>query len=202
MFLSISEAAILIGVSISTMRQWDREGFLQASFRTRGGHRRYSRPSILEKFGQIYSNDKRLVLAYARVSSSYQKSDLLRQKERLAQYCKNESTPFEVIDDLGSGLNYKKRGLKKLLHLLLSGKVKKIVLTHKDRLLRFGSEIIFYLCTFFGTKVELIEADKNLSDNERLAHDVVELITVFSSRLYGKRAHQKKKSSEDQNVRD
>ncbi|MBF0441179.1 MAG: IS607 family transposase [Oligoflexales bacterium] len=200
MFLSISEAANLIGVSISTMRAWDHQGFLKASFRTSGGHRRYSQSLLLGKFGQILAKEQRLVLAYARVSSFDQKSDLDRQKERLVKHCKNESAPFEVIADLGSGLNYKKRGLKKLLYLLLSGRVSKIVMTHKDRLLRFGSEIIFYLCTFFGTQVELIEADKNLSDNERLAHDVVELITVFSSRLYGKRAHQNKKSSEEKKV--
>lgn len=77
--------------------------------------------------------------------------------------------------------------------MILSGKVKKIVLTHKDRLLRFGAEIIFYLCTFFNTDIELIEEEKELSDNERLAFDVVEIITVFSARLYGKRAHRNKK---------
>lgn len=137
---------------------------------------------------------KELSLLMPACPASNQKPDLERQKERLKKHCEKEIGPFQLIDDLGSGLNYKKRGLKKLIHLLLSGRVGKIVLTHKDRLLRFGSEIIFYLCTFFGTKVELIEADENLSDNERLAHDVVEIITVFSSRIYGKRAHKKKET--------
>jgi predicted site-specific integrase-resolvase len=134
-----------------------------------------------------------VTLAYARVSSSDQRDDLERQKERLDRHCRNEKAPYILIDDLGSGLNYKKRGLKKLINMILSGKVKKIVLTHKDRLLRFGAEIIFYLCTFFNTDIELIEEEKELSDNERLAFDVVEIITVFSARLYGKRAHRNKK---------
>jgi predicted site-specific integrase-resolvase len=98
-----------------------------------------------------------------------------------------------VIDDLGSGLNYKKRGLKKLLKLILSGQVSKIVLTHKDRLLRFGSELLFQICNFFGTEVEVIEEQKIKSDEEVLAHDVLEIITVFSARMYGKRAHRNKK---------
>ena len=99
--------------------------------------------------------------------------------------------PYELISDLGSGLNYKKRGLKKLIRMILLGQVEKIVLTHKDRLLRFGSELIFYLCSFCHTDIELIHEEEELSDETRLAKDVLEILTVFSSRLYGKRAHKK-----------
>ena len=97
-----------------------------------------------------------------------------------------------MITDLGSGLNYKKRGLLKLIKLLLFGRVQKIVLTHKDRLLRFGSELIFRICMLLGVEVEGIEEEKPKTDEEALARDVLEIITVFSARLYGKRAHQKK----------
>ena len=193
MNVSIGQASTMIGVSISTLRQWEREGEQVPDFRTFGGHRRYSILKLRERFNLVSSKQDRLVTAYARVSSADQKEDLVRQKKRLDDYCKVQNEPYEVIDDLGSGLNYKKRGLKKLIKLILSGKVKKIVLTHKDRLLRFGSEIIFYLCSFFNTEVEILEEDKELSDNERLAFDVVEIITVFSARLYGRRAHQNKK---------
>ena len=86
-------------------------------------------------------------------------------------------------------MNYKKRGLKKLIYRILSGQVEKIVLTHKDRLLRFGSEIIFHLCSFFDTTVELIDEEEPQSDEQRLTRDVIEIITVFSARLYGKRTH-------------
>ena len=177
MNVSIGQASTMIGVSISTLRQWDREGKLIPDFRTFGGHRRYSILKLREQFNLVSSKQDRLVTAYARVSSSDQKDDLVRQKQRLDDYCKIQNEPYEVIDDLGSGLNYKKRGLKKLIKLILSGKVKKVVLTHKDRLLRFGSEIIFYLCSFFNTEVDILEEDKELSDNERLAFDVVEIIT-------------------------
>ena len=76
--------------------------------------------------------------------------------------------------------------------MILLGQVDKIILIHKDRLLRFGSEIIFYLCSFFHTDIELIHEEEELSDESRLAKDVLEVLTVFSSRLYGKRAHRKK----------
>ena len=168
---------------------------LEPDFRTKGGHRRYNVLKLKESFNLVSEKSKRIIAAYARVSSFDQKQDLIRQKNRLDDYCQNQKEPYEVIDDLGSGLNYKKRGLKKLIKMILSGNVKKVVLTHKDRLLRFGSEIIFYLCSFFNTEVEIIEEEKNLTDNERLAHDVVEIITVFSARIYGKRAHKNKKKS-------
>ena len=186
MYLSIGKASLILGVSISTLRAWERDGKIAPSFQTKGGHRRYSIVNLKEQFGLNNKNEDRVTLAYARVSSSDQRDDLERQKERLDRHCRNEKAPYILIDDLGSGL-------KKLINMILSGKVKKIVLTHKDRLLRFGAEIIFYLCTFFNTDIELIEEEKELSDNERLAFDVVEIITVFSARLYGKRAHRNKK---------
>lgn len=101
-------------------------------------------------------------------------------------------SPSELIADMGSGLNDKKRGLKKLLTMIVFGQVKKIVLTHKDRLLRFGSELIFHLCKLFSVEVQLIDAAENQTEEENLAQDVIELMVVFCARLYGKRAHKKK----------
>ena len=190
MHLSISEAASFIGVSSSTLRRYERMGLIKP-MRTIGGHRRYHISELRELSGESLEQ-KETTIAYARVSSHDQKDDLQRQISRLESYCKESGGSFLVLDDLGSGLNYKKRGLKKLIREIISGRVSRIVLTHKDRLLRFGSEIIFYLCSFFGTKIELIEEEKILSDEETLTRDVIELMTVFSARLYGKRAHKKK----------
>ena len=101
---------------------------------------------------------------------------------------KNKSN-FLLISDLGSGLNFKKRGLKKLLSLLLKGQIEKIVLTHKDRLLRFGSELIFNICYFYGVEIILIDKQKRkISEEEKLALDVIEIMTVFSARLHGRRS--------------
>jgi len=166
--------------------------------RTIGGHRRYDTFQINQRFFSDTAKieEKRKVYAYSRVSSHDQKEDLLRQTRRLKAYCRKKfPRNYEVIEDLGSGMNYKKRGLLKLIRLILSGKVSKLILTHKDRLLRFGSELIFLICKFFNTEILVIFDQKKKTDEETLAFDVLEIITVFSARLYGKRAHQKKRLS-------
>ena len=90
-------------------------------------------------------------------------------------------------------MNYRKKGLKELFNLILSGKISRPVLTHKDRLLRFGCELIFSLCEARQIEVVLINQGEDLSLEEELAQDVLEIITVFSARLYGARSHKNKK---------
>jgi len=193
MYLSIGATSRFLGVSISTLRRWDKEKKLIPAFKTPGHHRRYNINRLKEFLGDFSFNQNKMVIAYARVSSHDQKEDLKRQVIRLQEYLKLETSPTQIIDDLGSGMNYKKKRLSKLLKLILSGEVSKLVLTHKDRLLRFGSEIIFKICDYFGVTVEIIEEKKDLSDDQILAFDVLEIITVFSARMYGKRSHQNKK---------
>ena len=189
MHLSISEASIYLGVSSCTLRRWDKSFKLIPDSLTPGGHRRYSISSLKTFSGVAADEENKKVIAYSRVSSHDQKEDLKRQSLVLNQYCKKEFSGHEVIEDLGSGMNYKKKGLRKLITMILSGKVSDIVLTHKDRLLRFGSDLIFLICEFFGIRVHIIHEDKDLTDEQLLAFDVLEIITVFSARLYGKRAH-------------
>ena len=130
MNVSIGEAAIIVGVSVSTLREWDRNGKFKPAFRTNGGHRRYSFLALKELIGENSDHDERLVIGYARVSSHDQKDDLERQVNRLDGFCSKTFPEHQIISDLGSGLNYKKRGLNKLLRLLLSGRVSEIILTH------------------------------------------------------------------------
>ena len=189
--LSIKEAAELLGVTPKTLREWEKEGKIK-SVRTEGGHRRYEVSHLL---GSKKSNE--LTIAYARVSSYEQKDDLKRQEIVLESYCAKHGYDFELISDLGSGLNYKKKGLIKLIKLICSQQVDRLVLTHKDRLLRFGSELIFSLCEHFGVEVILINRSEDSTFEEDLAQDVLEIITVFSARLYGSRSHKNKKIVED-----
>jgi len=102
-----------------------------------------------------------------------------------------------IIQDLGSGMNYSKRGLKRLLRLITSGEIDRLVLTHKDRLLRFGAELVFNLCEQFGVEIVMINRTEDASFEEDLANDVLEIITVFSARLYGSRSHKNKKIVEE-----
>jgi len=189
MHLSISEASIYLGVSCCTLRRWDKSNKLIPDSLTPGEHRRYSISNLKSFSGLVVDGENKKVIAYSRVSSHDQKEDLKRQSLVLNKYCTKEFSAHEVIEDLGSGMNYKKKGLKKLMTMILSGQVSDIVLTHKDRLLRFGSELIFLICKFFAIRVHIIHEDKNLSDEQLLAFDVLEIITVFSARLYGRRSH-------------
>ena len=189
MLVSISEAALICGVSVSTMRRWDKEGVLHSTTRTLGNHRRYSIKDVKIKLGLSSIKDNRISVGYGRVSSNGQKEDLSRQLNKLENYLQTQNRKFEVISDLGSGLNYKKKGLKRLFKLITSFQIAELVITHKDRLLRFGSEILFYLCKAFDVKVTILEESKNLTDEEKLSNDVIELMVVFSARLYGKRGH-------------
>lgn len=135
----------------------------------------------------------RITLAYARVSSSDQKKDLERQKNVLEMYCAAQGWNFELISDLGSGMNYRKKGLQSLLEKLLNGKIERLVITHKDRLLRFGAELIFSVCEMKGVEVVIINKGEEASFEEDLANDVLEIITVFSARLYGSRSKKNQK---------
>jgi len=127
------------------MRRWEREGKNLPVQRTSGGQKRYDsfklHPSI--KGSRL---EEKLTIAYARVSCHDQKEDLERQEKMLEMFCSSRGWSFELISDLGSGMNYQKRGLKKLIKKILDNEIGRLVLTHKDRLLRFGAELIFAIC--------------------------------------------------------
>lgn len=188
-FIKIGEAAKILGVSIQTLRRWEEIGYLLPAKKSSGHTRYYD----LDQLSENEKIENKLTLAYARVSSHDQKEDLKRQAEVLASYCAKQGWNFQVIQDLGSGMNYRKKGLKSLIHLILEGKICRLVLTHKDRLLRFGAELIFALCEAKQIEVILINKGDEVSFEEELAHDVLEIITVFSARLYGSRSKKNKK---------
>jgi putative resolvase len=189
--ISISEAAKLKGVSISTLRRWEAEGKLVPE-RTESGHRRYDITKLLGVKPELS-----YTIGYARVSSHDQKEDLARQKQIIELFCATNGWQFETIEDLGSGMNYNKKGLKRLIKLIVDAKVERLVLTHKDRLLRFGAELVFSLCEHFGTEVVIINRTEDASFEEDLASDVLEIITVFSARLYGSRSDKNRKIVEE-----
>lgn len=132
-------------------------------------------------------------MAYARVSSHDQKNDLERQKQVLEIYCARQGWTFELVSDLGSGMNYYKKGLNRLLDGILSGDIGRLVITHKDRLLRFGAELVFSLCEAKQVEVVILNQGEDTSFEEDLAKDVLEIITVFSARLYGSRSRKNQK---------
>lgn len=188
-YLSIGKASVFLGLSISTLRRWEKLGKLSSFYRTFGNHRRYKISDLLSISNNI-KNDERKTIAYARVSTYKQKQDLENQKTTLTNYCLNEKiNNFDVISDLGSGLNFKKKGLNKLINLITSREIKTIILTYKDRLLRFGNELVFKLCAIFDVKIIILNDNENKTSEQEFSEDLCEIITVFSARLYGKRSH-------------
>ena len=114
----------------------------------------------------------------------------------LEGFCAAQLWTYEVLTDVGSGLNYRKRGLRQLINRICSGEVGRLVLSHKDRLLRFGSELVFSLCEHFCVEVIIINASEDSTFEEDLVNDVIEIVTVFSARLYGSRSHKNKRVME------
>lgn len=196
--LTIGEAAEALGVTTTTLRNWDRNGVLHPDEKTHGGDRRYRIESLRNFKPSSSITEDRKTIAYARVSSHDQKQDLVRQVQVLENFCSSKGFQYEIIQDLGSGMNYYKKGLTNLLEQILDDKVQRLVLTHKDRLLRFGAELVFSICEAKNVEVLIInKGEENVNFEEELAKDVLEIITVFSARLYGRRSNKNKKLLED-----
>ena len=117
----------------------------------------------------------------------------MRQAKVLEMYCASHGWKYRVIQDLGSGMNYAKKGLRELLELIANREIGRLVITHKDRLLRFGAELVFAMCEMAKVEVVIINQGDETKFEEELASDVLEIITVFSARMYGARSHKNKK---------
>ena len=195
--VKIGAAAKMLGTTPGQLRKWEANGELLPARKTQGGTRYYA---IADLFGRsaaaspaAASPEEPLTVCYARVSSYDQKADLDRQQAALEAYCATKGWRTRVIRDLGSGMNYRKKGLQELLELILHRRFERLVITHKDRLLRFGAELVFRLCELQGIEIVIVHQGEQPSFEEELAQDVLEIITVFSARLYGSRSHQSKK---------
>jgi putative resolvase len=190
--VSISEAAEVLGVSITTLRRWEAAGKLVAEH-TAGGHRRYDLAKLRPELFRAADQGKRKTIAYARASSPDQKDDLERQQQLLQRYCAQQGWTFDVVADLGSGVNYHKKGLKRLVSDMLDGQVGRLVITHKDRLLRFGAELVFAICEAKNVEVVILNQGEDTGFEEDLAKDVQDIVTVFGARLYGSRSRRHEK---------
>lgn len=189
----IGEFAKLIGKDPQTLREWDKKDVLKPHHVTPTRYRYYSQEQLNHFLGikGIKTKTKK-VIGYCRVSSQKQKDDLDRQIENVKTYMIAKGYSFEVITDIGSGINYNKKGLNQLMDMITNSEVEKIVILYKDRLLRFGFEIIENLCNKYGTTIEIIDNTEKTEDQE-LVEDLIQIITVFSCRLQGRRANKAKK---------
>ena len=189
-YYTINKFAKIIGVTPQTLRNWDRSGRLHPHHTSTNGYRYYSEEQLCAVTGIQFAPRK--VIGYCRVSSRKQKDDLERQVENLRTYLYAQGNPFEIITDIGSGINYTKKGLQELIRRIEANQVEKVVVLYKDRLLRFGFELLETIATIHGCKIEIVDTTRK-SEQQELVEDLVQIITVFSCKLQGKRAHQENK---------
>ncbi|WP_061995857.1 IS607 family transposase [Clostridium sp. ATCC 25772] len=186
-YYSIGKFSKLIGRTTQTLRDWDKKGVLKPQHVAPSGYRYYSQEQLNHFLG-IKGIETKKVIGYCRVSSHKQKDDLARQIENVKTYMYAKGYQFEIIQDIGSGINYSKKGLNQLIDMITNSEVEKIVILYKDRLLRFGFEIIENLCNKYGTTIEIIDNTEKTEEQE-LVEDLIQIVTVFSCTLQGKRAN-------------
>lgn len=185
-YYSINEFSKILGVSAQTLRNWDANGKLHPHHTSTNGYRYYSHEQ-LNQVMNIKPNLNRITIGYCRVSSHKQKDDLERQIENVKTYLIAKGQPFEIISDIGSGINYKKKGLRELIKRITQNQVDKVVVLYKDRLLRFGFELVEYIASLYNCEIEIMDNTEK-SEQQELVEDLVQIITVFSCKLQGKRA--------------
>lgn len=187
---SIGKFAKLVGVSTETLRRMHKTQELVPCHISDGGTRYYSSQQLSSFFKEPAETTK--VVGYCRVSTNSQKDDLCTQIENVKSYMYAKGYQFEIISDIGSGINYKKPGLCKLINLINSHSISKVVVLYKDRLVRFGFDLIEYLCQINNVELEVID-NSELSKEQELTDDLIQIITVFANRLYGQRSKKTKR---------
>ena len=179
------EAARLLGVTVATLQRWDREGKLTCTRLPSG--RRIIAESEIKRL--LHLQEKRISAIYARVSSQDQKKDLEEQIKVLQQ----KDSQAMVFSDIKSGLKFTRKGLQKLLDLVIENRISIIYITYEDRLARFGFDLLQYICTKHRTDIVVLYKSELQTPHEELVKDLITIVTSFSSRLYGLRSHKTKK---------
>ena len=179
----------MIGKSVITLQKWDRKGILRAH-RSPTNRRYYTHDQYLQYRGLV-AQEQGLTIVYARVSGVAQKPDLVNQMNALEAYCKQYALKVdEWMSDIGSGLNYKRKQFNRLMEMVELGQVRRIIIAHRDRLVRFGYEYFEAFCERHHTELVLINGE-SLSPERELVRDLIAIVTVFSARLPGLRSYKK-----------
>ena len=195
-YYSAKTVTQILGVTAQTLRNWDKEGKLKPAYTKSNGYRYYSEEDVLAYTKERDRKKERKLVGYVRVTSKKQENDLKRQKENLEEYLKQTNQEYEIISDIGSGINYNKPGLRKLIEKINKKEVDEIVVLYKDRLLRYGFELVEYFASLNNVKIRVLDKI-NKTEDEELVEDLVQIITVFSCKIQGKRKNKTKKILEE-----
>lgn len=187
--ISIGKFAKKVGLTTASLRRMHESGECIPYHITKGGTRYYS----LDQLKNFSTADKKekLVIGYCRVSTSFQKDDLEAQINNVKSYMYAKGYNFEIISDIGSGINYKKKGLQELLDKINDQNISKIVILYKDKLVGFGFELIEYFCKINNIEIEIIDNTEQSKEQE-LSDNLIQIVTIFANQLYGQRSKKTK----------
>jgi len=194
---TIGKFAKKLGVTVHTLRVWDKENKLKPEYVSSGGHRYYSEEQLKKLLPQLnVKQENRINIGYVRVSAKHQKDDLQRQYQVMELFLAQKGRSFKIISDIGSGINYNKKGLSELLTLISTNQINTLYIVNKDRLVRFGYELIEKICKIHDVEIEIINQSELKTDEQEMIDDILNIIHVFSCRMNGKRSHINKKIME------
>lgn len=190
MTLRTKDAAELLGIHPQTLRRWEKEGKIEPQ--RVNNQRRYLLTDIKRLKGDGGNNtDNKRNIIYGRVSSRKQSEDLSRQIEFMQKIFPD----YEVITDIGSGVNFKRQGLQTLLERICKGEIGKIAIAYKDRLARIGFELFEEICKIFGCEIIIVNNIETSPENE-LVEDLIAITTSFSARIHGLRKYANEMSND------
>ena len=191
-YINTKQARELLGITTITLRNWDKENRIK-TVRTPSGHRLYSKQDIFNILGRNPPPQEKKKVIYARVSSKKQEDDLQRQID----FLKSKFPLHSLITDVGSGINWKRKGFEAILEQSLSGSISEVVVTHRDRFCRFGFELLEVIFNRLQIKLIVLDREDGKSSREDLADDILSIIHIYSCREMGKRRYSKIKKSKD-----
>jgi predicted site-specific integrase-resolvase len=195
-YLGKKQTLEILGISGMTLLKLEKENKIEV-IKTIGGHRKYNVQKYIDDNkkesepikGNNNKNSKKINICYIRVSTVGQKSDLEHQREYMMKKYKN----YEVIEDIGSGINFNRKGLRKIIKLGIEGKINKLVVAYKDRLTRFGFELIEDLLKEYSNSEIIIENEKEEKEpKEELVDDVLQILNVYTAKMNGLRKYKNK----------
>lgn len=192
-YYTITEFAKIVNVIPNTLRVWDKQGKL-TPIRLKSGHRRYTDEHLAKLRNDIIVNDKKLSVVYCRESTKEQRELLERQEQILKNFCFSNGIQIDkVYKDFGSGLNYNRTEFKNLINDICCGKIGKLIIFYKDRLVRFGFEFFEQLSQIYNFEIIIVDnSESNKSKEKEFADDIISIIHYFSMKLYGSRTYKKK----------
>jgi excisionase family DNA binding protein len=197
-FVGGKEASKILGVHQRTLYQWEEKGEIE-TIRTTGNKRLYNvkkylaskikADNICNNLDDLDNKNEKLNICYVRVSTQNQKDDLERQKLLM----KTKYPNYIIIEDIGSGLNLNKRGINKIIHLGINGKINEVVVAYKDRLTRFGFELIEEIISKYSNgKIIILNKTEQISQEEELVKDIMAIMNVYVVKMNGLRRYKNK----------